>query len=208
MLAVGVVDAAVAGAHEQARLRKPRDRAAQVGAVDREHQELIFVLVVLALVADVDAGERGDAVPRLAQRIVEIDPPRFVERKVGDRPQVDPDRPPLSQAEEIADQRDAEHDRGHRAEDAGQPVARTCGGRCGVGVGCVRRVWSDCSMIRISAIAAAGYGRLGRSTLPVARQSASSATRSSISAEVSGLEVVGAAVVLGVSSACRGRGGR
>src|SRR5205085_8926053 len=55
-LAVGVINAAVARAHEQAGLRKPGHRTAEVGAVDGEDEELILLLLVLALVADVDAG--------------------------------------------------------------------------------------------------------------------------------------------------------
>src|SRR5581483_7115 len=42
-LAVLVVDAAVARAHEEAGLREPPHRAAEVGAVDREHLELPIV---------------------------------------------------------------------------------------------------------------------------------------------------------------------
>ena len=83
-VAVGVVNAAVAGAHEQARLREPGDGAAQVGAVDRQDEELIRALAALPFVADEDAGERGDAVPGLPERIVEVDAARFVEREAGD----------------------------------------------------------------------------------------------------------------------------
>ena len=117
VLAVGVVHAAVAGAHEQARLREPGDRAAEVGAVDREHQELILAFVILAFVAGVDAGERGDAVPRLAQRVVEVDPPRLVEWKLGDRSQVDPIDRALSQSEKVSDERDAQDGGRDRAAD-------------------------------------------------------------------------------------------
>ena len=74
--AVGVVDAAVTGAHEQPRLREPRDRAAEVGAVDGEDQErvclrLVGLPLVAALVAHEDAGMGHQAVPRLADRVVE-----------------------------------------------------------------------------------------------------------------------------------------
>src|SRR5262249_50368979 len=39
--AVAVIGAAVTRTHEQARLRKPPDRAAEVSAIDREHLELV-----------------------------------------------------------------------------------------------------------------------------------------------------------------------
>src|SRR5580698_1097060 len=41
--AVFVVGAAVTRTHEQSRLRKPSDRASEVGAIDREHLELVAV---------------------------------------------------------------------------------------------------------------------------------------------------------------------
>src|SRR5947209_644623 len=74
-LAVGVVDAAVARAHEQAGLLEPLHRAAQVGAVDGQDQELVGLrlvglLLVAALVAHEDAGMSHHAVPRLADGIV------------------------------------------------------------------------------------------------------------------------------------------
>src|SRR5262245_3755348 len=74
-LAVGVVDAAVAGAHEQPRLLEPLHRAAQVGAVYGKDQELVRLplvglLLVAALVPDEDAGVSHHAVPRLADGIV------------------------------------------------------------------------------------------------------------------------------------------
>ena len=43
-VAVGVVHAAMTGAHEQTGLREPGDRAAQVGAIDGQHQELRYSL--------------------------------------------------------------------------------------------------------------------------------------------------------------------
>ncbi len=67
--AIFVIHAAVAGAHEQTGLREPLDGAAQVRAIDGEYVELIFKILVAAEVADIHAGLRGDAVPRLGQRI-------------------------------------------------------------------------------------------------------------------------------------------
>src|SRR5262245_54728581 len=63
VLAIFVVHAAVAGAHEQARLGKPFDRAAQMRAIVGKDLELIAEFVVAAEVADVDAGLSRHAVP-------------------------------------------------------------------------------------------------------------------------------------------------
>ena len=65
--AILVIDPAVARTHEEAGLREPGHRAAQVGAVHGEDQELILLLVVPTQVADVDPHVGGHAVPRLAQ---------------------------------------------------------------------------------------------------------------------------------------------
>ena len=111
-LAVLVIDAAVARAHEQTRLRKPGHRAAQVGAVHGEDQELILPLVVLAQVADINAHLSRHAVPRLAQRILERRQPGLVDWELARRSQADPVDPVLPQGpEQIADERDAPRSR-------------------------------------------------------------------------------------------------
>src|SRR5205807_1661428 len=74
-LAVGVVDAPVARAHEQARLREPFDRAAEMGAIHGEDQEPVRSAVAGRLAPDVYAGVRDHAVPGLAERVVEGDEP-------------------------------------------------------------------------------------------------------------------------------------
>src|SRR6516162_5335262 len=65
---IAVIDAAVTGAHEQARLLEPLHRAAQVGTVDSQDQEpvtlrLVRLPFVPALVANIDAGVSHHAVP-------------------------------------------------------------------------------------------------------------------------------------------------
>ena len=79
-VAVGVVRAAMTRTHEQAGLREPRHRAAQVGAIDGEHQKLRCVLLVHTKIADVDPRQSGHPVPRLAEWVVKRRQPRFVDR--------------------------------------------------------------------------------------------------------------------------------
>src|ERR1700690_2107213 len=92
-LAIFVIHAAMAGAHEQAGLWKPFDWAAQVRAIDGEDVELIFKIVVAAQVADVDSGLSRDAVPGLGQRVVgRLDDfePGFALGESADRAERDP----------------------------------------------------------------------------------------------------------------------
>src|SRR5262249_52664645 len=119
-LAVGVVDAAVARAHEQARLLEPGHRTAQVGAVDGEDQELVPLrlvrfLWVRALVADVHAGVRHHPIPRLADGVVEGHQARLVRWKARHRPQWDPVNGGFARPEEIAEERDARYHGGEGA---------------------------------------------------------------------------------------------
>ena len=137
-----------------------------------------------------------------------VDPTRFVERKVGDGPQVDPIDRAFSQAEKVADERNAQArwPRSRRRWPCShrRNVRRPAGGgafAASQGVGDVHGYVSQITDCRVIA-------RQLSATLPVARQSASSATRSSISAEVSGWKSAGRPSLLGVSSACRDRGGR
>src|SRR5262245_39669542 len=82
-LAVGVIDAAMARTHEQPRLRKPRHRTAEMGAIDGQDEKTILVRVVLALVVNEHAGLGDDAVPGLAQRVVEVHQARLFGLEVG-----------------------------------------------------------------------------------------------------------------------------
>ena len=107
-LAVGVIDAAMTGAHEQARLREPRDRAAQVGAIDGEDQELVLPLLVLAL----DCGRRRRCAPSCRPRAAGADcrtsPAAFrSRRKSSTVPRVTQSSRPSFGSEEIADDGDA-----------------------------------------------------------------------------------------------------
>src|SRR5262249_57800748 len=89
-LAVGVVDAPVAGAHEQPRLGEPGHRTAQVGTIDGEDQELLLPVLIPAQVTHEGAGVGGDAVPRLAQWVLEGRQPRLVDRELAQRAQGHP----------------------------------------------------------------------------------------------------------------------
>src|ERR1700733_3591998 len=79
--AILVVDPAVAGTHEQARLRKPRHGAAQVRAIHRENQELVLLRLVFAQVADVDTHLGRHSVPGLGHRIGERGKPGLIVRE-------------------------------------------------------------------------------------------------------------------------------
>ena len=70
------------GAQEQAGLREPGDWAAQVSTIDGENQELRQPLLVHAQVANVDPCQRGHAVPRLAERVIEGFQQSFVDREL------------------------------------------------------------------------------------------------------------------------------
>src|SRR5262249_12722194 len=92
---VGVVNAAMARAQEQARLLEPRHGTAQVRAVDSQNQELVSLglvrfLLVLTLIAHEDARAGNDPIPRLADGVVEIDDARLVQRKLRHRAQRHP----------------------------------------------------------------------------------------------------------------------
>src|SRR5262245_5403438 len=84
-VALGIVDPAVTGAHEQSRLGKPGDRTAQVGAVRGEHEELLVAHVVLPLIADIHPDLRRHAVPGLADRVLERHEPGLVGGETVDR---------------------------------------------------------------------------------------------------------------------------
>src|SRR5262245_22938664 len=102
-LSIGVVDAAVTGAHEQAGLREPGHRAAKMSAVHGEDQELRLPMFVHTQVADVDSRECGHPVPRLAKRVIKSLQPGFVDRESVHFVQSNPANLSLAQAEEVAD---------------------------------------------------------------------------------------------------------
>ena len=188
--AVGVVDAAVTGAHEQARLGEPLHRAAQVGAVDGEDQKLVplrlvRLVLVPTLVADVDPGMSHHAVPRLADRVVEGHQARLVRREVRDRPQGHPIDRGLPRPEEVADEGDAHQRRG----DGAQPVSQPAEERAPPGRGSAGGAGLETVSIALSLLLRQ------KRHLPLAGppclQYARSATRSSISAEVSGRKSAG-----------------
>src|SRR4029078_1583561 len=79
---VGIIDAAVARAHEQPGLWKPRDRAAKVRAVHGKDQESRTALLIAAFITDIDARIRDHAIPGLAQRIVERNQTGFAFGKI------------------------------------------------------------------------------------------------------------------------------
>src|SRR5262249_39631261 len=119
VLAVGVVDTAVTRAHEQARLREPGHGTSQVGAIDGKDQEAIPLLVVLALVADVDARVGGHAVPWLAERVHERLQPGLVEQETAHRAKGYPRGLLPAHAEQVADERDGHEGRGDAREAVG-----------------------------------------------------------------------------------------
>ena len=89
-----------------------------MSTIHGENQELFLLVFVLAQVTDEGAGVSGDAVPRLAQRIVEGRQSRFVDREPAQRPQRHPLHLRLAHAEEVADKGDAHE----RSGQAAQPV--------------------------------------------------------------------------------------
>src|SRR5262249_4893300 len=116
---------AVARTHKQPRLLEPLHRAAQMGAVNGQDQELMgFRLVGLALVAplvaDEDAGVSHHAVPRLADWVVESHYARSVLRVVRDGSQRHPQTRRLARPEQVADEGDAHH----RGRDSAKPVSQ------------------------------------------------------------------------------------
>src|SRR5262245_59564292 len=95
VFAVGVIDAPVTWAHEEAGLGEPLHWAAQVGAIDSEDQELVAfrgvrLLLVSALVAHIDSGVSHHAVPRPANGAVKSHQSCLVFGEVLDEPQHDP----------------------------------------------------------------------------------------------------------------------
>ena len=85
----------MARAHEQARLRKPRHRATQMGTVHREHREFLNLRVGRSgcdssLVADEDIGLGHDAVPRCLDWVVERGDAGFASWKFAHRAKIDP----------------------------------------------------------------------------------------------------------------------
>src|SRR5260370_38622445 len=115
-------------------MRQPPHRTAEVGAVDGEGLELIpfrlvFLLRVLALVADEDAGFRGDAIPGLTVGIVvQSHQPGIgarIFRVLGQELLRGADGGtlvrPLPHAEEVAEERGADDGGGDGAERVGQP---------------------------------------------------------------------------------------
>ena len=172
--AVGVIDAAVAGAHEQARLGEPLDRAAEVGAVDGQDQErvrlrLVGLLLVAALVADEDAGMGHHAVPRLADGVVEGHQARLAGREIRDAPHGQPSDRGLAGPEEVADEGEAHRGRGDGAEPVSQPAQERAPPRAGLGAGPRAASWkpgpSLLPLVRPKSSLAAG-----RPALPPGRQ--------------------------------------
>src|SRR5262249_54950117 len=89
--AVAIIGAAMAGTHEQAGLRKPANRAAQVGTVDGKHLELV------ALNTPHPARRVcGLTVRRRHIRIAERREPRFSFWKVADGPKPHPREIPVA----------------------------------------------------------------------------------------------------------------
>ena len=111
------------GTEEQPRLREPLHRAAQVGAIDGEDQELMTLrlvrrVLVLALIADIDPSARDNARPRLAERVLEGHQARLVQREVRDRPQNEPMDCRLPRPKEVAEQGNPQR----RGSDGAQPI--------------------------------------------------------------------------------------
>ena len=103
--AVGVVDAAVAGAHEQPGLREPGHRTAQMGAIHGEDHELFLAGLVRALVADVNARCGPPCRPTAARAGCKGRQAGLAFREPADRPEGDPLLRLLPQrAEEEADE--------------------------------------------------------------------------------------------------------
>ena len=115
-LAIRVVRAAVAGTHEEPRLREPANRTPEVRAIDRED------LKFLSLQAPHPARDvTGGAVPGPGERIAERREPRLAFGECVDVPQRNPrerfDHLLLARGRrEKADERDAEQDAGQRVQ--------------------------------------------------------------------------------------------
>ncbi len=93
-----------------------------MGTIDGEDQELRLSLGVVTEVADVDPRQRGHAVPRLAERVVECLQPRFVDREPAHTVQGDPALLPFAHPEEVAEQGGAQHANGQGRQPVGQPL--------------------------------------------------------------------------------------
>ena len=96
---------------------------------------LVGLPLVAALVADVDAGMRHHAVPRLADRIVEGHQARLALRKIGDAPQGQPSDRGLAGPEKVADEGKAHHGRGDGAEPVSQPAQERSPPQSGLSAG-------------------------------------------------------------------------
>src|SRR6478672_2755683 len=95
-----------------------------MSAVDRQDAKLVRAIFIFSFIAHINAGECSNAVPRLPERIVEIDATCLVERKLSDRPEVDPKDRPFSQPEKISNHGDTQNDGGDRAEDGRKPTQK------------------------------------------------------------------------------------
>src|SRR5262245_48870260 len=93
-------------------------------AIDREDAKQWLLAVVVALVADEDAGVSGRAIPRLTERIFKRDHPRLIERKGFDGAEIDPSHFRRGRTDEVTHQGETGDGRSRGAGRIGEPTEK------------------------------------------------------------------------------------